>query len=98
MTDRLYKMRYDPDFPVFAGGGETGRLQKITWDSKILWDFEYANENLMRIMILQLCLMAILAIAWEAKTANEALAAGRKPKLIPKAGLWPDKIVEIEPR
>jgi hypothetical protein len=25
------------------------------------------------------------------------LAAGRKPALIPKAGLWPDKIVEIEP-
>ncbi|MEO6637265.1 MAG: aryl-sulfate sulfotransferase, partial [Ginsengibacter sp.] len=26
------------------------------------------------------------------------LAAGRKPTLIPKAGLWPDKIVEIEPQ
>ena len=25
------------------------------------------------------------------------MAAGRNPKLIPKAGLWPDKIIEIEP-
>ncbi|MEJ7684602.1 MAG: hypothetical protein WKG06_43490 [Segetibacter sp.] len=32
------------------------------------------------------------------ETADEVLAAGRKPKLTPKAGLWPDKIVEIEPQ
>ena len=31
---------YDVDFPTFAGGGESGRIQKIDWDSKILWDFE----------------------------------------------------------
>ncbi len=40
----------------------------------------------------------ILAIAWEAKSPEEALQAGRKPELIPKAGVWPDKIVEIEPQ
>ena len=39
----------------------------------------------------------ILAIAWEARSLNEALAAGRKPELMPKAGVWPDHIVEIEP-
>src|SRR6266542_3944233 len=88
----------DPDFPVFAGGGECGRLQKITWDSKILWDFEYANEQYHTHHDFTVMPNGhILAIAWEAKTANEVLAAGRKPKLIPKAGLWPDKIVEIEP-
>jgi hypothetical protein len=89
---------YDLDFPVFAGGGETGRLQKITWDSKILWDFEYANEK--EHAHHDFTVMPngnVLAIVWEAKTANEALASGRKPKLIPKAGVWPDKIVEIQP-
>jgi hypothetical protein len=88
----------DPDFPVFAGGGEAGRLQKITWDGKIAWDFEYANEK--EHVHHDFAVMPngnILAIAWEAKTAAEVLAAGRKPKLIPKAGLWPDKIVEIKP-
>ncbi len=39
----------------------------------------------------------ILAIAWEANTTEEVLAAGRKPTHNTKAGLWPDKIVEIEP-
>jgi hypothetical protein len=89
----------DPDFPVFAGGGETGRLQKISWDGKIFWDFEYANEQFHAHHDFAVMPNGnILAIAWEAKTAEEVLAAGRKPVLTPKAGLWPDKIVEIEPQ
>ena len=40
----------------------------------------------------------ILAIAWEAKSAQEAVAAGRRPELTPEAGLWPDTIVEFEPQ
>ncbi|MFN2457259.1 MAG: aryl-sulfate sulfotransferase [Chitinophagaceae bacterium] len=94
----LIQNALDPDFPIFAGGGEAGRLQKITWDNKIVWDFEYANEK--EHTHHDFTVMPngnILAIAWEAKTANEVLAAGRKPKLTPKAGLWPDKIVEIKP-
>ena len=89
----------DPDFPVFAGGGEAGRIQKISWDSKVVWDFEYANEEAH--VHHDFSVMPngnILAIAWEAKTVSEALAAGRKPELIPKAGLWPDKIIEIQPQ
>ncbi len=89
----------DPDFPVFAGGGEAGRLQKLSWDSKMLWDFEYANEQYLHHHDFAIMPNGhILAIAWEAKTADEVLAAGRKPNMIPKAGLWPDKIVEIEPQ
>jgi hypothetical protein len=89
----------DPDFPVFAGGGQAGRIQKIRWDGKMLWDFEYADERSHAHHDLTVMPNGnILAIAWEARTAGEALAAGRKPKLIPKAGLWPDKIVEIEPQ
>lgn len=88
----------DPDFPVFAGGGESGRIQKISWDNKILWDFEYSTEDYCHHHDFAVMPNGhILAIAWEAKTYEEALAAGRKPGLIPKAGLWPNKIVEIVP-
>ena len=88
----------DPDFPVFAAPGPGGRIQTISWDSKMLWDFEYANEE--EHVHHDIAVMPngnVLAIAWEAKTAEEVLQAGRKPELIPKAGLWPDKIVEIQP-
>ncbi len=95
----LTRNAVDPDFPVFAGGGEAGRLQKITWDNKLVWDFEYANEQFHTHHDLAVMPNGnVLAIAWEAKTADEVIAAGRKPELIPKAGLWPDKIVEIEPQ
>jgi len=88
----------DPDFPVFAGGGEAGRIERITWDSKVVWDFEYASEQFLHHHDFAVMPNGhILAIAWEAKTPEEVKAAGRKPELIPKAGLWPDKIVEIEP-
>jgi len=40
----LTQLATDVDFPVFAAGGEAGRLQKMSWDSKMLWDFEYATE------------------------------------------------------
>jgi Arylsulfotransferase (ASST) len=88
----------DPDFPVFAGGGESGRIQKISWDNKILWDFEFSDET--QCLHHDFTVMPnghILAIAWEAKSVEETLAAGRKPELTPKAGIWPDKIVEIVP-
>jgi hypothetical protein len=39
----------------------------------------------------------ILAIAYEVKTPEEAAAAGRNPELTAKAGIWPDKIIEIKP-
>lgn len=88
----------DPDFPVFAGGGQAGRIEKITWDGKTTWDFEYATEQYLHHHDFAVMPNGhILAIAWEAKTADEVLAAGRKPELTPRAGLWPDKIVEIEP-
>lgn len=86
------------DYPVFTDPGETGRIQKISWDGKILWDFVYANEEYH--IHHDFTVMPnghVLAIAYEAKTVAEVLAAGRKPNMTPKAGLWPDKIVEIAP-
>jgi len=89
----------DPDFPVFAGGGESGRIQKISWEGKILWDFEYANDLYHAHHDFTVMPNGnILAIAWEARTFDEVIAAGRNPDFTPKAGLWPDKIVEIEPQ
>lgn len=90
---------YDLDFPIFAGGGESGRLQKINWDSKILWDFEYANEEYHHHHDFAVMPNGnVLAIAWESKSKEEVLAVGRNPHQVPESGLWPDKIVEIEPQ
>lgn len=94
----LTQLALDVDFPVFAGGGEAGRIQKLSWDSKILWDFEYSDEDHCAHHDIAVKPNGnVLAIAWEARTAEEVLQAGRKPELIPQAGLWPSRVVEIEP-
>jgi hypothetical protein len=39
----------------------------------------------------------VLAIVWERIPADEAMAAGRDPDLLPDDEVWPDKIVEYDP-
>ncbi|HXG47179.1 MAG TPA: aryl-sulfate sulfotransferase [Methylomirabilota bacterium] len=88
----------EPKIEVFKGGGQGGRFQEFSWDGKLLWDWKYATTNhLLHHDIEPLPNGNILAIAWEAKSAKEANRVGRRPDLTPQAGLWPDKIIEIEP-
>ena len=88
-----------PDPPVFSGGGQAGRIQEFTWEGELVWDFAFSSEDhLLHHDVAVLPNGNILAIAWEAKTAQEAVEAGRRPELTPEAGLWPDMIVEFEPR
>jgi hypothetical protein len=88
----------DPDYPVFGFGGPYGRIQKVTWDGKMLWDFEYATEEyIVHHDFAVLSNGNILAIAYEVMPFEEAVANGRKPELTPKSGPWMEKIIEIEP-
>ncbi|MCZ6640760.1 MAG: aryl-sulfate sulfotransferase [Gammaproteobacteria bacterium] len=87
-----------PEAPRFNGGGQSGRIEKLSWDGEVVWSFELANER--RLLHHDFEPMPngnILALAWEVKRPAEALAAGRAPEKIPVAGLWPDLIIEIEP-
>jgi hypothetical protein len=89
-------MASDPDYPVFYGGGQMGRIQKINWDSKMLWDFEYATEKEHAHHDIAVKPNGnVLAIAWEALDAEEIINAGRKPVLTPDDGLWPTRIIEV---
>ena len=88
----------DPDFPVFGCCGPFGRIQKVSWDGKMLWDYEYANEQ--HIAHHDFTVMPnghVLAIAYEAMSYDKAMALGRKPQLTPKSGPWSEEIIEIEP-
>ena len=89
----------EPDVAVFSGGGQAGRLQELTWDGDVVWDFTFASEgHLLHHDVAVMPNGNILAIAWERKSAEEAAQAGRLAALTPEAGLWPDMIVEFEPQ
>ncbi len=89
----------DPDYPVFGEGGPYGRIQKINWDGKMVWDFEYATDQyIVHHDIAMLPNGNVLAIAYEVKSYDEAIANGRKPELTVADGPWLEKIIEIEPQ
>ncbi|MDP6762636.1 MAG: aryl-sulfate sulfotransferase [Planctomycetota bacterium] len=84
--------------PVFSGGGEGGRLQEFSWDGELLWDFVWSDQDhLHHHDIEPLPGGNVLLIAWEGRTREEAIAAGRDPSRTHAEGIWPDCVVEIEP-
>jgi hypothetical protein len=88
----------DPQARKFTAGGAMGMLQRFDWEGNLLWQWKLSDEN--RILhhdVEPLPNGNLLANGWEVKTREEALAAGRRPDLIPEEGLWTDFVVEIEP-
>jgi hypothetical protein len=94
----LIRLERDEDFPTFAAGGQAGRIREYDWDGNIVWDFKYYNETELIHHDIELMPNGnILAISYEALTAEEAVAEGKDSHHVPKAGIWLDKIIEIEP-
>ena len=83
---------------TFDAGGSGGIVQQINWQGDVVWEFEYAEENgLLHHDIEPLPDGNILMIAWEYKTAEQALAAGRDSDLLKEGALWPDTVIEVDP-
>ena len=75
-----------------------GYLARLSWDGEVLWEWKMGNEQrMLHHDIEPLPGGNLLAIAWEQKSREDALAAGRRPDLIPEQGLWSEWILEIEP-
>jgi len=84
--------------PKFISGGITGCVEKYDWNSTLLWEFVYSND--------QYCLHHdiepmpngnILMVGWEVKSKEEAIQKGRDPNLLPYNEFWPDHVIEVEP-
>lgn len=82
---------------IWAGGG--GAIVEIrSWENELLWSFEQNNDTArLHHDVAPMPNGNILMLAWELKTGEEALQAGRNPDLLPRNKLWPDYIYEIDP-
>jgi hypothetical protein len=80
--------------PTFNGGGGQGYVQEYDWNNTLVWEYLYSN-NLHRAHhdIEPMPNGNVLMIAWEYKSAAEAVQAG----LDHSALIWPDHIIEVEP-
>jgi len=87
-----------PDSPGLTAGGQGGRVQRIAWDGALLWDFSLATADFLHHHDAALMPNGnLLLLAWERKSAAEALARGRDPELLTGENFWPDWIAEVRP-
>jgi len=83
---------------TFNRGGAGGRVREIARDGTVVWEFVLStSERRLHHDAKVLPNGHVLLIAWEAKTAEEAMAAGRDPALLKDGELWPDSILEVRP-
>ena len=83
---------------AFAGGGMAGKVERISWDGQMEWEWYYAGDSRRSHHDIEpLPNGNFLMIAWEAKSEEEAIQAGRDPNKLSQSQLWPDHIVEVEP-
>ena len=94
----LLRAGRDPNNPLFDVGGQGGIVQEIAWDGSVIWEYVYSNrQHAQHHDVEPLPNGNVLLLAWERKTAHEALIAGRNPELLAGTGLWPEHLVEVRP-
>ena len=79
----------------FSGGGSGGRIQRIDAGDLVVWDYLFSTADYQQHHDIEpLPNGNVLIVAWERKTLQEAIAAGRR---VISGEMWPTLIVEVEP-
>ncbi|KYK21321.1 hypothetical protein AYK21_05005 [Thermoplasmatales archaeon SG8-52-2] len=83
---------------TYLYGGAGGGIQRIGEDGTLLWDFRYYNEDYLSHHDFEILPNGnILMIAWDFKTREEAINAGKDPNKLTGSSFMPDHIIEVEP-
>ncbi len=94
----LLRAGRQPDGHGFAGAGEGGRIQEFDWNGGLVWQFVLASRNRRQHHDVEpLPNGNVLLLAWEARSREQAIRAGRRPELVGDAGLWPESVLEVKP-
>lgn len=87
-----------PGEKPFGGPGAGGRIQEFSWDGELLWDYKFpVDRRLPHHDVAPLPNGNVLVVAWDKRTADEGLAAGRRPELVANSPVLSDSILEIKP-
>jgi hypothetical protein len=81
---------------AFISGG--GGIEKFDWNNRLLWSYKISNSlTCLHHDIYPMPNGNLLAILWEKKTKQEAIAVGRNPDLVGNY-VWNEKIIELKPK
>jgi len=84
-----------PSRPDDGGGG---LIQEFDWDGALVWEFTYYDATVRQHHDVEPMPNGnVLLLAWEYKTLQQAIAAGRDTSLLADTTLWPEHVVEVEP-
>jgi hypothetical protein len=85
--------------PFSSGNGWGGVVEMLDRDGEPGWRYRYAgDEYLQHHDVEPLPNGNVLILAWELVDEDEAIAAGRDPALLRDGELWPEHLVEVDPR
>jgi hypothetical protein len=83
---------------TFRTGGAGYRIEEFTWEGEKVWEFVYSSDqHTIHHDIEPLPNGNVLILAWEMKTEEEAIAAGRNPEWLKDGELWSEHIIEVKP-
>ena len=83
---------------AWDAGGAGGGVQIVQADGTVTWDYRYDSAtHLSHHDVRMLPNGDVLLIAWEVKTYDEAINAGRNPNYLFGNEFWPDEIIEVKP-
>ena len=99
LEDGSLLRREETGNPNFRSGGAGGRISRYAWDSTLLWHFEISDESRIQHHDVEpLPNGNILALCWEKKSRDQAIAAGRDPARLADDGMWFEFVVELTPQ
>lgn len=81
-------------------GSNGGRVEMRDWDNKVVWRYDYATTSGQQHhdVFYMPRTGHVLMVAWERRSADEVVSAGRPADTLPPEGeLWVDKVVEVDP-
>ena len=83
----------------FRTGGAAGFVEEVTWEGERVWSHLQTpiSQYLTHHDLQPLPNGNVLVLSWERKTRDEAIAAGRRPELIPDNEVWNNIIMELKP-
>lgn len=83
--------------PVFGSGGKGGVLQRLDWNSNVLWEYSISDaQHCQHHDAYEIPGGNVLAVVWEKHTVAEAIAAGRNPVFL-GTELWSEAVLELQP-
>jgi len=82
----------------FRGGGIGGRIQEYDWDGNLVWEYLIADDYQRQHHDLEPMPNGnVLAIVWEHRYREDAVAFGRDPNAVGDQGMWVNAILELRP-